>query len=663
MWGIRDLVLVAVLFGLTIVQDWGWVLGMLRITVAAGSILSDNQKKVVLLASAGLLMTLADLVLASALIICTPIPISTDIFEALISAAWEFFLPVAINRFTVSHSQPHFLLLACISSLKVYAWVLTRALRERQLTLHYTQEEAAAIKQEVSSLLRRAAPSHSTSRRSSVESRQLLSKLKLLVPPKSPVRRLSSRGSIVLQRRSSSNADGDSLSLPSFEMSLSKGPEDSLSNFPGNESSISSHSSPDLTREEVDSLISAILRQEYLLWTHKHRKESSEQYSIALASLLQTAASLPRGSQSEFNPEVKASIPLRVLIEENEELADVMLHSGEWNFNTLELVKCTKEPLREVAYYLFSTHTIQEKFSIRREALLGFLRAVESHYSTANYYHNSLHAADVLNSVVFLLSSGLHRCGHFLDIEVFALLIAALAHDISHPGVNNSFLINKSDPLALLYNDKSVLEMMHASTLFFLLRKTDCNILSALKMADAVYVRRVVTALILATDLQKHFSMQADYRYMLEEQGKTLADEEFRLRTLEICIKCADLAHGAKDIRIHRHWTDLITQEFFSQGDKERALGLPVSPLCDRDSVSVPTSQIAFLTVMVKPLYLLWEELLRKTGEWEESLPFELCIQLLNVNVLYWEEQVKGEADVPYVFEFTQPPFESLRGL
>lgn len=653
---VRELLLGGVMLGLSAVQGWCWLLDVVRVGVAGG-MLGSVGLRVVLLAVSGFQLTLADLIIASIVIISSPIPASADLLEAVTSAVWQFFLPVTIYRFSASATQPYFLLLACISCLKVYIWVYDRAVREKHLTLQYAREEAAAIKQEVSSLLRRY--THSASRRPSIEGHQLLSKLKLLVPPESPIHRLSSRGSIRLQRRSSNGTENDSMSLPSFEMSLSKG-EDSLSGFPGNESSISSQNSPDFTSDEIDSLILAILRQEYMLWNTKKRRESGEQASLALSSLLQLAASLPRGSQSEFNPEVRASVPLRVLMEENEELADVMLHSGEWDFNTLELVRCTKEPLREVSYYLFSTHTIPEKFSIRREALLGFFRTVESSYSTVNYYHNSVHAADVLNSVVFLLTSGLHRCGHFLDIEVFGLFVAALAHDISHPGVNNSFLVSKSDPLALVYNDRSVLEMMHASTLFFILRKSDCNILSALKIADLVYLRKVVIALILATDLQKHFSMQADYRYMLEEQKKTLADEEFRLKTLEICIKCADLGHGAKDTPIHRLWTDLITQEFFAQGDKERALGLPVSALCDRTAVSVPTSQIGFLTEMVQPLYLLWEDLLRKTGEWEGSLPFEICLQHLGANVLYWEEQKKAEADVPYEFGLTKPPLESV---
>jgi len=47
--------------------------------------------------------------------------------------------------------------------------------------------------------------------------------------------------------------------------------------------------------------------------------------------------------------------------------------------------------------------------------------------------------------------------------EVLSLVIAALLHDYDHPGVTNAFLINSKHPLAMLYNDISVLESHHVA--------------------------------------------------------------------------------------------------------------------------------------------------------------------------------------------------------
>jgi hypothetical protein len=62
--------------------------------------------------------------------------------------------------------------------------------------------------------------------------------------------------------------------------------------------------------------------------------------------------------------------------------------------------------------------------------------------------------------------------------EKFAMHVAAVAHDVGHPGVNNAFLINIKDELAMRYNDISVLENHHCATLFRILELETCNILT-----------------------------------------------------------------------------------------------------------------------------------------------------------------------------------------
>lgn len=44
-----------------------------------------------------------------------------------------------------------------------------------------------------------------------------------------------------------------------------------------------------------------------------------------------------------------------------------------------------------------------------------------------------------------------------------------------------------------------------------------------------------------------------------------------------------------------------LLEEFFQQGDKERELGLPFSPLCDRNNTLVAESQIGFIEFIVEP--------------------------------------------------------------
>ncbi len=69
---------------------------------------------------------------------------------------------------------------------------------------------------------------------------------------------------------------------------------------------------------------------------------------------------------------------------------------------------------------------------------------------------------------------------YFDSLEILALLVSALSHDIDHNGFNNSYQINAGTSLALLYNDFSPLEMHHCAIGFHVLNKPHCNILSFL---------------------------------------------------------------------------------------------------------------------------------------------------------------------------------------
>ena len=54
------------------------------------------------------------------------------------------------------------------------------------------------------------------------------------------------------------------------------------------------------------------------------------------------------------------------------------------------------------------------------------------------------------------------------------MLTASIVHDYRHPGVNNGFLIKTSDPIALRYNDESVLENFHVAEGFGVMANPKC---------------------------------------------------------------------------------------------------------------------------------------------------------------------------------------------
>ena len=63
-------------------------------------------------------------------------------------------------------------------------------------------------------------------------------------------------------------------------------------------------------------------------------------------------------------------------------------------------------------------------------------------------------------------------------------------------------------------------------------------------------------------------------------------------KALALVLHSADISHPGKPWSIHYSWTESLMEEYFKQGEKEKELGLPCSPLCDRDNTLVAESQI-----------------------------------------------------------------------
>ena len=72
---------------------------------------------------------------------------------------------------------------------------------------------------------------------------------------------------------------------------------------------------------------------------------------------------------------------------------------------------------------------------------------------------------------------------------------------------------------------------------------------------------------------------------------------------IAILLHCADISNAAKPRPITVQWATRVLAEFFAQGDAERAAGLPVSPLCDRATTSLPGSLGNFIEFVVAPLF------------------------------------------------------------
>ena len=98
--------------------------------------------------------------------------------------------------------------------------------------------------------------------------------------------------------------------------------------------------------------------------------------------------------------------------------------------------------------------------------------------------------------------------------------------------------------------------------------------------------------------MSKHMSLLADLKTMVETKkvagsGVLLLDNYVdRIQVLQNMVHCADLSNPTKPREVYIKWVGRIMEEFFQQGDKERAQGLDISPMCDRENATVAKSQV-----------------------------------------------------------------------
>jgi hypothetical protein len=70
----------------------------------------------------------------------------------------------------------------------------------------------------------------------------------------------------------------------------------------------------------------------------------------------------------------------------------------------------------------------------------------------------------------YLLFTFIEGAQRLNELEIFALVLVALCHDLDHLGFTNAFLVVANDSIALWYNDKVLLESHHVATTFLTMK-------------------------------------------------------------------------------------------------------------------------------------------------------------------------------------------------
>ncbi|ORY93452.1 hypothetical protein BCR43DRAFT_496958 [Syncephalastrum racemosum] len=319
---------------------------------------------------------------------------------------------------------------------------------------------------------------------------------------------------------------------------------------------------------------------------------------------------------------------------------------------------------------IFARLHVLDAIHVTPSQLLDFFVDVDTTYLSAPY-HSFYHAVDIVTVLYFMLHD-LNAAQYLSDLDIAALLIAALCHDAGHPGYNNLYQVNLKTELARRFQNTSVLESYSVKITHGLLHKH--RLLKNLPLETETDVLGQIDNLILSTDMVYHYELQdqlgsledlllpeesdlssssssscsseywdddiiyhqpimSDLTSFTQEPNRTsfITDtatattttssttattgttstatttdylcQNDRRAWCRILLHAADISNTVRPWPISKQWSDLIVQEFFRQGDAEKAAGLSVSPGMDREQSTQPDISLKFGDFVVKPYF------------------------------------------------------------
>ncbi|TWW63758.1 cGMP-specific 3',5'-cyclic phosphodiesterase [Takifugu flavidus] len=175
---------------------------------------------------------------------------------------------------------------------------------------------------------------------------------------------------------------------------------------------------------------------------------------------------------------------------------------------------------------MFVDLNLVQNFQMKYMNLCRWVLSVKKNYRKSVAYHNWRHAFNTAQSMFALLKSGRLQ-NNLNDLEVLALMIATLSHDLDHRGVNNSYIQRSDHPLAQLYCH-STMEHHHFDHCLMILNSPGNQILSSLSLDEYKSTLKMIERAILATDLALYMKRRGEFFELTKNSQFVWEDEQHR---------------------------------------------------------------------------------------------------------------------------------------
>ncbi|KAM6967490.1 dual 3',5'-cyclic-AMP and -GMP phosphodiesterase 11A [Aplochiton taeniatus] len=272
----------------------------------------------------------------------------------------------------------------------------------------------------------------------------------------------------------------------------------------------------------------------------------------------------------------------------------------EFHFNDFSL---DNDAMITASLRMFLELGVVQNFKIDYEVLCRWLLTVRKNYRTVAY-HNWRHAFNVSQCMfVMITTAGFQDV--LTDAETLALMVGCLCHDLDHRGTNNAFQAKIGSALALLYGTSATLEHHHFNHAVMILQSEGHNIFANLCSKEYSSMMQLLKQAILSTDLTLHFQRRNEFFTCVHSEEFSWTNDGQRELLRSMLMTASDLGAVTRPWEISKQVAELVTSEFFEQGDRERAeLKLTPAAIFDRNRKDeLPALQLEWIDGICRPLY------------------------------------------------------------
>jgi len=282
---------------------------------------------------------------------------------------------------------------------------------------------------------------------------------------------------------------------------------------------------------------------------------------------------------------------------------ELLTHLLSWETDPFDITE--EQLMRDTLSILLIGWNVTETLPVEENNLKNYINAIATNYDSNNSYHNFRHAFSVMASVGILITEGGQP---FLDeVETFSALISGMTHDVGHPGMGSDYYVKAGNELAIRYNDIAVLENMHASLTFIIMRVNRNDILQHFTKEQYELFRKTSVSLILSTDMKVHFDLTSSIQEYIDKKTPLDAEDAQQRTLYQRClVHAGDLSNPVLPTHLSKKWAYRVVLEFYSQATREKEEGLPFSPFMEHhpdNTLEFTRLQIGFCSFVVKPFW------------------------------------------------------------